>query len=209
MAELPPEFLEELAEVMGRIYSSIDDDPYLNAWEMPERRKLRGWILHCRAEESFRRIATTFSDHFKVKVVTAKNGFPHTIVNCGGFHMTLGRLDDARSVPREADYRKEYASQSQLQFTDPIFSPGEAPLEISEQSQYVFIGHGPSADDNRKLGFLVAQFVGRDGMNYIGSGIDLAQFALGEHYPPETIEWIPPVKKRTNSDPAIFAEDQA
>ena len=36
MAELPPEFLEELAEVMGRIYSSIDDDPYLNAWEMPE-----------------------------------------------------------------------------------------------------------------------------------------------------------------------------
>lgn len=171
LGRFPRAFLEDVVQALALVYTETFDGtselPLANA------RYLRPHQLRTFAEMAFLRIARRHG----VNASTGynRNGDAHNLVASPPYVGTLSRLQHPRALPRRAAFRWMYANYvSMAQFPMPGMIEREAPIQIDERRTpaYIIFGHGSQVPHAREVGFIVVNFMGRDG-RYLGAPIDL------------------------------------
>lgn len=107
-----------------------------------------------------------------------RNRDPHAVAAPLPFVVTIHRQRTPQSPPRAALYRIMLArlgdmAQSRLPLVEFGYDAEARVIVITDEikPEYVIIGHGPNKRHGREIGFVTANFVGRDG-RFLGRHVD-------------------------------------
>ena len=170
-SQLPYDFLKSfvqgLEQLYTRSYDATEDYPF------EYQRYLRPHILRADAEVAL--LTTARVNELKAESQKNTSNDAHAVVLTQDLICTLSHTDGPFTPPRKAAFRISYSQFAQARFQGHGFGRASLPVEAPKEDSrlYIIIAHGPNPLSWRDLGFITANFVSEDGVQYVGKGVNL------------------------------------
>lgn len=203
-ASIPRELVKKFLRCILISYTKADSEAR-EKYPPSEAHYIRGPQRRADIEVGLRSVADLDQEVSALPRWNKTGSQAHTLITRGQIKLTCSRADSRYDVVRHAEFRKDYAAQSQYD----LFQINEPPEVSQGPYLYAMILHGPAQDDKSRPAFVDVVFPDRECETYIARIDLLREFpeAFGDITPPP-VDPIDPIDPSDPDPPVTLRKDR-